>query len=122
MTIKPALVTPPLIIYQGATFQQQFALANPDQTPVDLTGFRAHMQARVAPNADIFLDLSTENGGIILGGTAGTLTLTMQADDTALLDEFLGVWDLKLIFDGESPVVVTRLMQGHLSVSPQITE
>ena len=121
MTIQP-VQNVPLTVYQGATFAQQFILTNPDNaTPIDLTGLKAHMQARLSLGSEPFLDLTTENGGIILGGITGHLTLAMTAAQTAALAEIYGIWDLKLINENVTPVAVDRLLQGRVTVSPQVT-
>lgn len=52
---------------------------------VDLTGMRAVMQGRLTPDSEIVLfDLTTENGGITLGGTLGTIRVTFPAAVSAL--------------------------------------
>lgn len=97
--------------------------------PINLTGFIARMQIR--PSIDsttVLLELTTENGGITLGGAAGTIDLLADADATALLDfspstpaalaAGAGVYDLELeAADGE----VTRLLQGNVVLDPEVT-
>lgn len=117
MTIEP--VTYNLTVYQGATFSQEFLWQDADQDPVDLTGYAARMMARAnVADAAPFLDLTTENGGIALGGASGTVTLSMSAAATAAITAAVGAYDLELIAPGGD---VTRLVQGAITISREIT-
>ena len=99
---------------------------------VNLTGYSARSQARDADDGLIF-DLTSVNGGITLGGAAGTISLSLDAQATsalwtgdgsidsaasgaALYDR--GVWDLELIAPNGR---VQRLIQGRLLLSPEVT-
>jgi len=109
-----------LIIEQGATFSFNIEWTESDGvTPVNLTGYTAEMDIRASyddPNTIIQLD--TTNGRITLGGTAGTIQLLISAADTAALDFTSAVYDLELTApDG----TVTRLMEGGVSFSPEVT-
>lgn len=114
----------PLKIFQGATFTKSLTWkAAPDEdsarVPVDLTGCTARMQVRTKVGASIpLLSLTTENGGISLGGTAGTIGLLIDADDTAELSWTSGVYDLEIVHPGGQ---VRRLMYGSVTVSPEVT-
>lgn len=109
----------PLCIEQGATFKQVFIwkTGNP-AVPVDLTGYTARMQARPTPSdSTIFLDLTTENGGITLGAD-GSIRLFVSSDETTAYTWKSGVFDLELI---DATGTVTRLIQGAITVSPEVT-
>jgi hypothetical protein len=87
--------------------------------PVNLTGFTARMQIRASlEDDDTLASLTTENGGITLGGTAGTVALLLSATDTAALDFTSAVYDLELISSGG---VVTRLLSGAVTLVPEVT-
>jgi hypothetical protein len=69
---------------RGATVTQSFVWRNPDRTPIDLTGASAHMIVwRDRTEADVVAVANTETGGITLGGTAGTVSVTIPATATA---------------------------------------
>ena len=88
-------------------------------TPVDLTGFTADMQIRQnVQSSTILYEASTANNAIVLGGTAGTITLTIPASATAGFTWNKGVYDMNLTSSGG---VVTRLLQGAVVVSPEVT-
>lgn len=115
---KPAKIK--LTIYQGATFRKRLTWkAGTPAAPVDLTGCTARMQVRAevdSPTA--LLTLTTENGRITLGGAAGTIELYVSDEDTAAIDWEGGAWDLEIVHpSGE----VTRLAQGAIMVSPEVT-
>lgn len=87
--------------------------------PVDLTGYTARMQLRASAAADaVLLDLTTENGGITLGATDGTITCTASAAQTAALAFSTAVYDLELV-DGDG--AVTRLAEGSVTLSREVT-
>lgn len=108
-----------LKIEQGATFEKTLNWKNPDGTPVDLTGCTARMHVRTKIGApDKLLDLTTANGGIVLGGTAGTVQIVLTAAQTEALTWTTAVYDLEVEF---SNGFVRRLIQGGVSVSPGVT-
>lgn len=102
-----------LIIEQKATFQKRLTYRDKSKKPINLTGFAAAMQIRDASGV-LLADLSTENGKIVLGGTAGTIIVTISADETSLMTFATAYYDLKLRQD----LIETRLMQGKVTLSP----
>lgn len=116
MTLTPGNYD--LTLYQGATFSQYFTWKNSDGSPVDLTGFSARMMARETLDSQAFLTLTTANGGITLGGTAGTILLTLNPADSAAISASAGVYDLELVSGSGD---VQRLLQGNIYVSREVT-
>jgi hypothetical protein len=117
MTTEP--VTYNIVIYQGATFSQSFIWKDSNQTPINLTGYTARMMVRTTVSAAApFITLTTENGGIALGGSAGTVALSMSAAATAAITELFGVYDLELVAPGGA---VTRFLQGIVTLSREVT-
>lgn len=87
--------------------------------PVNLTGYTARMDIReTREDTDPLLSLTTENGGITLGGVNGQISLLISATDTAALDVDTAVYDLELISAGG---IVTRLVSGNIVVSKEVT-
>lgn len=109
-----------ITIYQGESFSKVFTWKTGDpKNPVNLTGYTARMQVRKKyGSATTLLSLTTENGGITLGGVAGTITLYISAMDTSAIDWTAGVYDLELVSAGG---LVKRLLQGTIKVSPEVT-
>lgn len=117
MTLSPGNYD--ITIYQGTTYNQQFTWKDQNDTPINLTGYTARMMARTSVDAPTpFITLTTANGGIALGGAAGTITLVMNDSGTSGLTNTSGVYDLEVI-DGSGNV--NRLLQGNLFVSAEVT-
>ncbi len=107
-----------ITLVQGSTFSQVFTWRDSSGDLVNLTGYTARMQAREAVEAaDTFISLTTENGGISLGGAAGTITLSITAVATAAITKN-GVYDIELVSGGG---IVTRLLQGNIILSKEVT-
>lgn len=91
----------------------------------DFTGYTARMMARTDYTASTAtLSLTTGGSGITLGGTAGTITLGQTAAQTASLGSALANAQAQLVYDLEvvsSGTVVTRLLQGVITVYPEVT-
>lgn len=109
-----------LTILQGSTFSQQFVWkTGSPANAVDLTGYTAAAQARATYTSSTALfTLTTANGGITLGGAAGTITLAMSSEATAALTPGNYVWDLEVTTGS----TVRRLISGKLTVSPAVTQ
>lgn len=109
-----------ITIIQGATLRDVTTWkAGTPAVPVDLTGCTARMQVRAKiDSTDTLLNLTTENGGINLGGTAGTVTVFLSATATAALTWKSGVYDLEVQFGNGD---VRRLLAGSVAVSPEVT-
>lgn len=105
---------------QGATFNNVLTWKNSDNTPINLTGYTARMQVRADYDATVIvLELTTTNGRITLGGSAGTITLNVAATVMAAVNYGKYVYDIELISSGG---VVTRLLMGNFTIRPEVTK
>lgn len=85
---------------------------------VDLTGYTARMQIRLNKSASAtIIELTTENGRIVIDGTNGLITATLVSSDTAALDFNRGVYDLEIITGS----TVERLLEGNVTLSKEVT-
>lgn len=109
-----------LLIDQGATFRKKLTWkAGSPAVPVDLTGCTARMQIRAEISADVPLaTLTTENGGITLGGVSGTVELFMDDAKTSAFSWTEAVYDLEVVLANGD---VRRLLFGAVVVSPEVT-
>jgi len=109
-----------LYIYRGATFRKIITWKDENGVVIDLTGFtaRLHMRETVGSSTP-FLPLTTENGGIILGGASGTITIQATADATSAISASSGVYDLEIV--AGDTITVTRLLEGFVTISPEVT-
>lgn len=107
-----------LRVRQGRTLRRVFTVTNGGSL-IDLTGWTARAQVRAEVEAaTVVVDLTMANGGVVLGGPAGTITLVKSAAETAALPAGFGVWDLEVVEpDGE----VSVLLQGQASILPEVT-
>jgi hypothetical protein len=102
---------------QGATFDRTFTYSVAG-TPVNLTGYTAALQVRAGYDAGTALiSVSTGGSGVVLGGTAGTIAVTIAASVTGAVDAGSYAYDLEL-YQGST---VTRLLQGAFVVSGGVT-
>lgn len=103
---------------QGETFNFSFTIST-DSVPWDLTGYTARMQVRTTVEAtDKLLDLTTANSGITLGGSAGTVAVSVSATDMSALIAGRHVYDLEVVSGGGT---VTRILEGKFSVKAEVT-
>jgi hypothetical protein len=108
-----------LEIKQGATLSLTATWKDSTGAAINLTGYTARMQVRSAYDATSTILSLTSSSGITLGGAAGTIAITASATVTAALTApWAGVWDLELVSGGG---VVTRLLEGAATVSPEVT-
>jgi hypothetical protein len=109
-----------ITIEQGATFQMPITWSTGvTPTPVNLTGYTARMHVRKTHASDTaVLTLTTENGGITLGGALGTIAILATATQTATITIKSGVYDLELVSGGGT---VTRLLEGSVTITPEVT-
>ena len=105
-----------LLSEQGATFTSTISLFNSDDTVFDLTGHTAAGQIRKSyssssASATFSISFSTDR-------TEGQITLSLTPTQTAALDEGRYVYDIETT---ASDSTVTRVLQGTVTVSPNVT-
>lgn len=108
-----------LDIEQGATWARILPVVDDDTgAPIDLTGYTARMQVRRSQaDSIVLLELTTDNGGLIIDALNGAVTMVMGAGDTAAITWQRAVFDLELSKHGD----VVRLAEGTLTVRPEVT-
>lgn len=103
---------------KGSTFSRTLTW-KVSGTPVNLTDYTARMQARTSHiSGTVVLDMTTANSKITLGGAAGTITLSLTAGETAAITAQSLSYDLELVSAGG---VVTRLVEGQIVLTPEVT-
>jgi len=103
---------------QGSTFTRDIEVTNFDDSIRSLAGFTARMQVRKDLEASTSLiELTTENGRIVVTPNTGTVSLTISAADTAAL-QFSGIYDLELV---GGTGVIERLLQGNFNLDANVT-
>jgi hypothetical protein len=130
-----------LHIRQGATFSFVWTKRDSAGAAVDLTGYtaRAAIKRALSSTADAYLSTGSDarGGTIALGGAAGTVTLSMDADQAATLGYLSSVEDrlwqeqgcdaedhIELRYDLElvsGAGIVTRELEGRAVVYREVT-
>lgn len=111
--------TKDLYIEQGATFTLNVVWKDANQVAVNLTGYTARMQIRQSLSSDVaLLNLTTQNGGITLGGATGAVNVVATPAQTAAIQVKRGVYDLEL---ESASGTVTRLIKGSVEFSREVT-
>lgn len=109
-----------LTILQGATFRKRWTW-KPGGVPMDFTGCKARMQVRAEiDDTVVLLELTTENGGIVLGAEPGAIDLYIGATATAAIVWDTGKFDLEIQY-ASGPDDVDRLIYGSVVVSREVT-
>ena len=107
-----------MVCPQGSTFNQVLTYSI-NSVLVNLTGYTARMQVRERYSSSVKqLDLTTLNGGIVLGGALGTITINATATQTAAIIAKEYVYDLELV----SGSTVKRIIEGKFIVTPEVTK
>jgi hypothetical protein len=109
------------VIDQGADWYFTITYEDPEGTPINITNYTSACQLRSLPNSpSAVLTLTTENGGIEITGATGTVALHATADETEVIDEGTYFYDVE-IYSYAVPPVITRLVQGQIVVSAEVT-
>lgn len=90
-----------------------------DATQVDLTGCSGRMQVRAkVDSVDVLMELTTVNGGMVLGDADDNVKLYSSDTDTTAIDWKSGVYDVEIVFTSGD---VVRFSEGPVVVSPEVT-
>jgi hypothetical protein len=105
-------------IEQGATFRRRLTVKDGAGVLLNFSGFTARMHIRPElESSTIYATLTTSNGGITLGGAAGTIDLYLSSTSTkAVLTD--GLYDLELVSASNE---ITRVIKGKVWLDPEVT-
>ena len=109
-----------IIIEQGATFTEVYALRDVNHALINLTAYTGAMQIRESAESTATLASSTGTSPTItltMGGTEGTITVSISATNTAALNFDQAVYDLEIT----TGTTVTRLLAGNVTLSKEVT-
>ena len=101
-----------LIIDQGASFETTINVTDDEDTPVDLSGYTGAAQLRKH-----YTSLTSTAFTVAITGATGEVTLSMSANTTANIAAGRYVYDCE-ITNGS---VTTRIIEGIVTVTPQVT-
>jgi len=113
-----------MIVDQGATVNTVFTIKNSARSALDITGYVARMQVRRFdgttrdPSPTVIAEYTSYDGYLIIGDTAGTVTLLIPPAEMAAYEPGSYVYDLEV----ESPLgETTRIVQGKFIVRAEVT-
>jgi hypothetical protein len=106
-----------LSIDQGASFSSDVTVKDANNNAFNLTGYTS--AAKMAKGYASTRTRTTITATISGDPTTGVVTLSMTAADTASLDAERYVYDLEIT--QTSTGTVTRVIEGIISVRPQVT-
>lgn len=116
-----------MLIEQGATLDISLAYKDSNNVAIDLTNYNARMKIR-----DNYADSATttyfalsssllpDGTGITLGGVSGTVGIFISAASTSVVNFDTAYYDLELVTGSANPIV-TRLIQGTVKLSKEVT-
>ena len=102
------------IVEQGATFTRQLTVKE-NNSVMDLTGYSVASKMRSTH------DTSTVAGTFtctVSNASGGIITVAMTSSVTAAIEEGIYVYDLEIT---SGAGIVTRLLQGEITVNPEVT-
>jgi hypothetical protein len=120
-------------IEQGATLDFEIRYTDSNSVPVDLTGYTARMQIRqkkesTTPYISLSSTLNSYGTGLNMSGSAGdkspvsgSIGVYIAAVDSALLNFSRAVYDLEIVSGSGDNAVVTRLLEGKIKLSKEVT-
>ena len=106
-----------LTIDQGATFTSDVTVKDANGNPFNLTGYTA--AAKLAKGYASTRTRSNFTSTVAADATTGLVTLALTSTQTAALDAERYVYDLEIT--QTSSGTVTRVIEGIISVRPQVT-
>jgi len=106
-----------LIIDQGADWKINLVYKDSAGDIIPLTSYTAALQLRTAYDAATAALSLTNGSGITITANQGLIAIRATATQTGALAAGDYVYDLELTVSGE----VTRLIQGRVTVRPQVT-
>lgn len=102
-----------LSIDQGATFETVLTLTDEDGNILDLSSSNAASQIRKSYSSSLAAQFSTS-----INVSAGEIILSLSANQTGNLVAGRYVYDVELTDSANS---VTRIVEGIVTVNPQVT-
>lgn len=104
-----------LYVDQGATFSTSVLVKNDDGSAFDLTDYSVAAQIRKSYSSSTAVDFTAS---VADPATAGQINLSLTATQTGTLEEGRYVYDVEVT----SGVTVTRVIEGLVTISPQVTK
>ena len=120
------------VIEQGATLSFELQYRDGNNTPISLSGYSGRMQIRpTVDSSEVYLTLSSslnpDGTGLNFSGSngaippaSGSIGVYISSTTSSLLNFNQAVYDLE-IYSNATPPVVTRLIEGNIRLSKEVT-
>jgi hypothetical protein len=120
------------VIEQGATLSFELQYRDGNNTPINLSGYSGRMQIRpTVDSSEVYLTLSSslnpDGTGLNFSGSngaippaSGSIGVYISSTTSSLLSFNQAVYDLE-IYSNATPPVVTRLIEGNIRLSKEVT-
>lgn len=102
-----------IVIDQGTTFSTVITLADENGDAINLAGYSANSQIRKHYSSS-----NSQSFSVSLGGTQGTVTLSLTSTQTSNLVAGRYVYDVEVTSTSN---VVSRIVEGIVTVTPEVT-
>ena len=102
------------IIDQGATFTRQLTVKE-NNSAMDLTGYSVASKMRSTHDSSTVVGTFTCT---VSNASGGIITMSMTASVTGAIEEGIYVYDLEIM---SGAGIVTRLLQGEITINPEVT-
>jgi hypothetical protein len=110
-----------IVADQGSTLSRIIYYKDPAKKPIAFTGYKARMQVRSNNSGEsLILELTTENGGIELGTTDGSIALFVDDVTMGSISEGIYLYDLELVAPS-ADLFVYKILQGNFAVRSEVT-
>lgn len=112
-----------ITIEKGAAFKKTLVWKDSNSSAISLSAYAARMHIReTLESASAVVDITSATSAIVIEALASTgrIDIFIDASVTADLAINKGVYDLEL-YVSANPVDVTRLMEGKVTISPEVT-
>lgn len=104
---------------QGATHSFTLTYTDSAGDPIDLSGHTVKMEVRKGfKDSALAFTLANGSGVDMTNAATGVLLVTMSAAQTGALEDDVYRYDLEVTLSG----VVTRLVQGEITVNREVTD
>jgi len=101
-----------IVIDQGTTFNTDYTFTDENDTPIDFSTYQGRSQMRKTYTS------STSYAFTVSLGNTGIISLSMNAATTSSITAGRYLYDLEVV---DSSNVISRLVEGIVTVTPEIT-
>ena len=110
-----------IVADQGSTLSRIIYYKDPANKPIKFAGYKARMQVRPTyDSSNVILELTTENGGIELGDTDGSIALNVEDTVMETIPEGIYLYDLELVAPS-AHLFVYKILKGNFAVRSEVT-